>query len=126
MRIVRDENAQPPEVCDDNPHKIHRYSQSFLQTYYSNKSNSTEETVESHGEGGATLSAPSLPYVIIGHTILKKSSGDRLAMSLPSTVALDHSPTLLLKHATFFSEVEVIEYDLKDKVSQSTTVNLLV
>lgn len=34
MRVVRDENARPPEVIDDNPHVIVKYTQSFLEKHY--------------------------------------------------------------------------------------------
>lgn len=95
VRVVRDAEAHAPEVIDDNPHVICRYSQSFLEEHYRN---SSEELVNRP-----------LPYVTSGHTILKKSQTD------PTPSCEQHSPTVG-KHATFKEFVEVIEFSGQDVV----------
>lgn len=95
VRVVRDAEARAPEIVDDNPHVICRYSQSFLEEHYRR---SPEELVNRP-----------LPYVTSGHTILKKSQTD------PTPSCEQHSPTVG-KHATFKDIVEVIEFSGQDRV----------
>jgi len=107
MRIVRDENAPPPETLDDNPYRIARYTQKFLETHYRQKSAEDDHCGDKR-----------LPYITSGHTILKKASGDHLGDTSGAVQQEGGEPSpSAQKRATFFSEVEVIEYSMKDKVS---------
>lgn len=101
-RVVRDEEAPPPEVADTNPHTKVMYTQEYLRTYYSQKTTASDEDI--------TLVKP---YSTCGHTILKKSSGDHISPA-------GESPNANTKHATFFSEVEIIEFGTQDGHRLST------
>lgn len=95
VRVVKDNEAAGEEY--DNPHIIRRYTQEYLQEQWAQKS-------------ADTFDEDNLPYIVSGHTILKKhASGDRT-----ESPTGDQSP--MQKHASFKDEVQVIEFDKKGKV----------
>jgi len=89
MRVVKDENAPPPECVGDNPNVICRYSQEYLSKHYAQ----LERLRDS--------SRPTLPYTTSGHTILKKSSTD------PTSDR--RVPSATMKHTTFNDVVTVVD-----------------
>ena len=93
MRVVKDENAPPPECIGDNPNIICRYSQEYLSKHYAEVERSRE----------VDCSRPTLPYTTSGLTILKKSSTD------PTSDRRAASTTI--KHTTFCDVVTVVESD---------------
>lgn len=99
MRVVRDEQSSGEEY--ENPHVIRKYTQKYAETLCLRKSQSMDEP-------------RSLPYTVSGHTILKKFSSFE---SESATATPDHSPPSS-KHASFREEVEVIEYDKKEKIQK--------
>jgi len=92
MRVVKDENAPPPESIGDNPNVICRYSQEYLTKHYAQL------------ERLRDCSRPTLlPYTTSGHTILKKSSTD------PTSDR--RVPSATMKHTTFNDVVTVVDSD---------------
>jgi hypothetical protein len=100
MRVVKDENAPPPECIGDNPNIICRYSQQYLRQHYAE----VEQQRRRHATGG---DVPALPYTTSGHTILKKSSTD--PTSNYASTAGGGSVSDVMKHATFSDVVTVVE-----------------
>lgn len=101
IRVVRDS----AEGDLENPHVIHKYSSEFLSSLQKPLSADEHQNCPP-------------PYTVTGHTILKRQplgSGTGWA-----TTSVDHvpeaSPTLLPKHASFRDEVEIMEYDKKEKI----------
>lgn len=93
LRVVKDENAPPPECIGDNPNIICRYSQEYLTRHYAEVERSRD----------VDRSKPTLPYTTSGHTILKKSSTDPTSdRSAPSTT---------MKRTTFCDVVTVVDSD---------------
>lgn len=91
VRVVRD--ARNPDL--ENPHVVHRFSQDYIEETFMERSNSISEGVKP------------LPYVVTGHTILKKQATvDKCELDQPDSPAGN-------KHAKFFDEVIVIEFDKK-------------
>ena len=89
MRVVKDENAPPPESVGDNPNVICRYSQEYLSKHYAQLDRLRD------------CSRPTLPYTTSGHTILKKSSTD------PTSDR--RVPSATMKHTTFNDVVTVVD-----------------
>lgn len=99
MRVVKDDNAPPPESIGDNPNIICRYSQEYLTKHYA----------EVERRRRLDSSRPSLPYTTSGHTILKKSSTD------PTNDRSDQrAPSTTMKHTTFCDVVTVVNSDVGD------------
>ena len=95
VRVVKDNEAAGEEY--ENPHVIRRYTQEYLREQWAQKAQDT-------------FDEDNLPYIVSGHTILKKhASGDRT-----ESPTGDQSP--MQKHASFKDEVQVIEFDKKGKV----------
>ena len=102
MRVVRDGDSSGEEY--ENPHVIRKYSQKYAHTRYAmKKSQSLEEDCP-------------LPYKVSGHTILKKHSSFEQS-GHQVTESPDQSPPSS-KHASFKNEVEVIEFDRKEKIQK--------
>lgn len=112
MRVVRDENAPPPDAFSDNPNTVSRYSQDYLRDYYSKK-----REVEKSTSG---CDKPALPYTVSGHTILKKSLTD--PSSERPAGGCSSAPTVVMatKHATFNDVVTIF-----DSVERTVTTEQL-
>lgn len=95
--MVRDSK----EADLENPHVVHKYSSEFLSNLQKSMS------VEDH------QNCPP-PYTVTGHTILKKQPIG--SWTTPVENVPESSPTLFSKHASFRDEVEVMEYDRKEKI----------
>ena len=92
MRVVKDENAPPPECVADNPNIICRYSQEYLARHYA------------EAERRRRCDAAALPYTTSGHTILKKSSTD------PTSDR--GAPSTSVKQTTFCDVVTVVDSEV--------------
>lgn len=88
VRVVRD--SQSPDL--ENPHVIHRFSQDYIEHLGIERANSFSEGVKPK------------PYVVKGHTILKKQTTTDKPDDPPESPSIN-------KHAKFFDEVMVIEFD---------------
>ena len=102
VRVVRD-NDHPGEEYE-NPNVVRKYS-----TLYWENCQKQAKKLNEDGEKG------NVPYTVSGHTILKKQhsrddSGDHLC----SATSTPH------RHAFFRDEVQVIEFDRKNKVEECT------
>jgi len=96
IRVVRNEESPAEEY--ENPHVIRRYTQEYLQEQWA-----AQQSSESFDD-------ENLPYMVSGHTILKKhTSGERT-----ESPTGDQSP--MTKHTSFKEEVEVFEFNKKDKI----------
>ena len=91
MRVVKDENAPPPECVADSPYIIARYSQEYLTRHYAE-----------NGGWGVPGCHGALPYVPSGNTILKKSSTDPTSDRRATTSAAG-------KRTTFCDVVRVVD-----------------
>lgn len=121
VRVVKNENAPPPEQACDNPNIICRYDQEFLQRHYEDAKR------KRHLTGGDAI-VPALPYSTSGHTILKKCSTD--PTSDRQVLTCVSAPAVVLKHATFSDVVTVLESEdgttheeqLRDSSSEASDV----
>lgn len=100
VRVVRD--SQNPDL--ENPHVIHRFSQDYIEHLSIERANSFSEGVKPR------------PYVVKGHTILKKQTTVDKSDDLPESPSLN-------KHAKFFDEVMVIEFDKKCTIRKDLHVS---
>lgn len=93
-RVLRD---VPPScgLLDDNPNVVHKFSKEYLE-----KHNIDKASADQFG------SRKELPYEVTGSTILKKPLASESGMRTAA-----NRPTI-----SFGNEVEVIEYDKKEKV----------
>jgi len=107
MRVVKDENAPPPESVGDNPNVICRYSQEYLTRHYAEL-----ERRGARDPADCSGSRLTLPYTTSGHTILKKSSTD------PTSDRSERASSTALKHTTFCDVVTVVDSDLPGDVHQ--------
>lgn len=106
IRVLR--NARDPDL--ENPHVVHRFSQDFLEQSYER-----ERSTTSSSKGGGSKKA--LPYRVTGHTILKRHA--TIDVMTDSDPELQHSPSVVNKHASFFDDVVVIEFDTKCKIEKA-------
>lgn len=100
VRVVRD--SRNPDL--ENPHVVHRFSQDYIDQTFVERSHSISEGVKP------------LPYVVTGHTILKKQATvDKCELDQPDSPSGN-------KHAKFFDEVIVIEFDKKCTIRKDSHV----
>jgi hypothetical protein len=89
VRVVRDDEAKGEEYV--NPHVIRKYNKGFIEQQSMKKSASLDD------------SHRTLPYTVTGPTILKKHR------SMEADSSGSH------KHTCFKEDVEIIEFDVKEK-----------
>lgn len=114
VRIVRD-NDRPGEEYE-NPNVVRRYT----TNYWENCQQLAKKSSEEFGKPASV----DLPYVVSGHTILKKQhsrddSYDSLAQQASASGG-QGAAAMSLKHTCFRDEVQVIEFDRKNKVEECT------
>jgi len=95
VRVVRNAESEGEEY--ENPHIVRKYSKSYWEQTQMPKSMSLEEGVDRP-----------LPYTVSGNTILKKHG----------SVDSDSSPPTEPRHAIFKEDVQVIEFDKKEKIKK--------
>ena len=102
VRVIRD--AQCPDM--ENPFVVHKFSPEFFEQ------SNIERRSGSFSSGDKSTV---LPYSVTGHTILKRQASECCdSDSLPQTP----SPSVQ-KHASFQTDVIVIEFDKKSKVQKA-------
>lgn len=95
VRVVRNAESEGEEY--ENPHIVRKYSKEFWESTQMPKSQSLE-----------TVDRP-LPYTVSGNTILKKHG---------SVDSAEGSPPTSARHAIFSEDVQVIEFDKREKIKK--------
>lgn len=101
-RVLRDV-APSSDSLDDNPNVVHKFSKEYLEKHDIDKAASAADQFGSRKE---------LPYEVTGSTILKKPA----VVSDSGVRTASNKPTI-----SFGNEVEVIEYDKKEKVKAKSS-----